>query len=228
MIYTEGRIIVKVDTEQKNHFTFSNGTTIRLERDYDNFDRKYTQQVMGVVVSAESIPTDALILFHHNSLHPTYRIYNHSQLSGEEVASGIKLFSIMERDCFFWKRHEEKSWHPTEGFATALRVYQPYVGVIQGVEPKQLKDTLYVTSGEYKGIVVRTVKACDYMIIFRDERGAEERIVRFRPNGIEKEQREPEAIAIMNSLTKKVNKGELYVGLTNTEAAPVKNIQYAK
>jgi len=221
MRHVEGRIIAKVDLEQKNHYTLSNGIVIRLERDRDNFDRKYTQQVLGVVVSAENIPTDALILFHHNSLHETYKIHNHSNLSGEEIASGIKLFSIMERDCFFWKMSGEESWNPVEGYATALRVFKSYTGILQGIEPTIIKNTLYVTSGELNGLVVCTVKAADYMMTFRDESGRDKNIIRFRPFGNKKDEREPEAICILHDLTDKVNSGELLVGLTISDAAVI-------
>src|SRR5687767_14677137 len=144
--HVEGRIVCKVDREQKQGFTFSDGTQIALIRDVDNFDRRYTEQVLGVVVDAENIPKDALVLFHHNSLHESYQINNHSQLSGKEIASGIKYFSIMERDCFFWKKKHEDKWQPTENFETALRIFKPYTGVLQGIEPKQIPDTLFVTS----------------------------------------------------------------------------------
>ena len=219
--HTKGRIIARVDPEQKNYVTFSNGMVIRLERDFNNLDRKYTQQVMGIVVDSEYIPKDALILFHHNSLHETYRIYNHSQLSGEEIASGIKMFSIMERDCFFWKMPNEDEWHPTKGFATALRVFEPYNGILQGIEPKLIKDVLYVTSGELNKKVVLTVKASDYQITFRNEQGVDESIIRFRPFGNKEEEREEEAIAIMEDMTKKVKKGELLIGLTKTDCKPL-------
>lgn len=213
--HTEGRIVVKVDIEQKNHYSFSDGTVIRLERDYNNLDRKYTQQVMGVVISAKGIPSDSLILFHHNSLHETYQIHNHSNLSGEEIASGIKMFSIMERDCFFWKAKDGEEWLPTENYATGLRVFKPYTGLIEGVQPNIIKNTLWVTSGEFKNKVVKTVEASDYSVIFRDPTtGKDKEIIRFRPNGIEEEQREPEAIAILWDETNKVKKGELLVGLT--------------
>jgi len=167
--HVDGRIIAKVDLQQKNFYNFSNGLIIRLERDRENFDRKYTQQVLGVVVSAENIPTDALILFPHNSTHETYLIHNHSSLSGEEIASGVKLFSIMERDCFFWKMVGEQEWHSTKGFSTALRVFKSYTGILSNIEPTLLKNVLYVTSGEFAGKVVFTVKAADYEVIFRDE-----------------------------------------------------------
>lgn len=226
--HTDGRIIVKVDIEQKNHYSFSNGMVIRLERDYNNFDRKYTSQVLGTVVDAEYIPTDSFILFHHNSLHETYQIFNHSNLSGEEIASGIKMFSIMERDVFLYKEQNSDEWKPTKGYATALRVFEPYLGIIEGISPKQLKDTLWVTSGEYKDMAVKTLPACDYMITFRcPETGRDKNIIRFRPDRNEKEQREPEAIAILNEVTQKIKEGKYLVGINTSDCLSIKKEIYA-
>jgi len=220
--HVQDRIIVRVDLEQKNYTTFEDGTTIRLERDYNNLDRKYTQQVLGEVIDAENIPSGAIVLFHHNSLHETYEVFNHSSLSGEDIASGIKIYSIMERDCFFWKMPGEETWQPTKEYATAFRVFKPYTGMLEGIEPTLVKDTLYVTSGEYKGLVVKTIQASDYCITFRNEKGVDESIIRFRPNGIPSEQREPEAEAIMNELTDGVSRGNLLIGLTKSDCKTLK------
>lgn len=216
--HVPGRVVVKVDVDGKNWFSFSDGTVIRLERGFDNLDRRYTEQVLGVVVDGEHIPADALILFHHNSLHATYEVHNHSTLSGEELSSGIKIYSILERDCFFWKMSGEQEWNPTKGFEKALRVFKPYEGPIHGIEPTLIKDTLYVLTGEFLGQIVQTVKAADYEITFRNEKGVDEKIIRFRPNGIEEDQREPEAICLMLELTKELNEGKLLVGFTPSDA----------
>ena len=222
--YVSGRIISKVDLEQKNNYTLSTGTVIRLERGFDNFDRKYTEQVLGVVISGENVPTDALILFHHNSTHESYLIHNHTNLSGEEIASGVKVFSIMERDCFFWKMPDEKEWNAVGNYEKALRVFKPYKGILENIPPTQIKDTLYVLTGDLKGQVVRTVKAADYMITFRNERGVDENIIRFRPHGCEKEEREPEAIALLHDLTEQVNEGKLWIGLSISDCKPLEKI----
>ncbi len=217
--HVEGRIIVKVDIEQKNFYTLSGSNiTIRLERDYDNLDRKYTQQVLGVVMDAENIPTDALILFHHNSLHETYEVLNHSNLSGKEIASHIKIYSIMERDVFFWKMIDENEWQPTKTYATALRVFKPYTGRISFISPVLIKDTLYITSGEYKGLCCRTIDHADYQITFRcPHTGQDKNIIRLRPNGCEEDQREPEIVAIDHDLTEKINNGGIFIGLTPSD-----------
>lgn len=220
--YVPGRIISKVDLQQKNQFTFSNGVTIRLERQFNNFDRRYTEQVMGVVISGENVPTDALILFHHNSTHDSYIVHNHSKLSGEEIASGIKIFSILERDCFFWKLPDEQEWHPIGNYEKALRVFKPYTGLLTGIEAALIKDTLYVLTGDLKGQVVRTIKASDYEITFRDpQTGKDKKIIRFRPHGDKKEEREPEAIALLHSETEKVNNGEYFIGLSTSDCKPL-------
>lgn len=215
--HTKDRVIVRVDMEGKNWTTLNGNLEIRLERDYNNLDRKYTQQNLGTVIDSEYIPKDAIVLFHHNALHDTYQVFNHSALSGEEIASNIRIYSIMERDCFFWKIEGEEEWQPTKEYATALRVFKPYEGVMQGIEPTLIKDTLFVTSGDYKGKVVKTIQASDYQITFRNEKGVDESLIRFRPNGIPSEGREEEAIAIMEDLTKEVNKGKILVGLTKSD-----------
>ncbi len=223
--HVEGRIVCKVDESQKQGYTFSDGTEIALIRDVDNFDRKYTSQVLGVVVDAENIPKDALVLFHHNSLHESYLIKNHSQLSGKEIASGIKYFSIMERDCFFWKMKDDEDWKPTEDFSTALRCFVPYSGKIQGVPPKQLSDILFVTSGRLKNRVVKTLKASDYQLTFRDPTiGRDISMIRFRPDG--DKEREPEAIAILETETDKVLSGEYLIGLNINDAKSIQEVNY--
>ena len=209
-----GRVIIKVDVEQKNNHTFSNGTTIRLERDYDNLDKKYTSQVLGEVLAAENIPVGALILFHHNAIHDVNTVFDADLLTAEEKVAGFKVISLSEEECFCWKHIGLcESWNVVKNFSTALRVFEPYKGVMQGVEPTLIKNVLYLTSGEFKGKVAHTVKAADYAITFRSETGKDEVIIRCRHYEQEWSERE-ELIAIDGDLTKKVKKGELLIGLT--------------
>ena len=219
--HSEGRIVIKANKEQKNNYTFSNGTVIRLERKYNNLDYSYTQQTLAEVVSAEGVPEGALILFHFNALHDTYKINNHSKLSGEEIAQGIELYSLKEEECYLWKMPGEKEWQPMKNYDIALRAFKPYTGIVPGIEPALIKDTLYVLTGELRGKVVRTLKACDPEIKFRNESGVDETIIRFRPFGNEKEKREPEAIAIDDAATKLVKNGNYLIGLTPTDAKPI-------
>lgn len=215
--HTKGRVVIVADKEQKNYTNFSDGTEIRLERDYNNLDRKYTQQSLGKVIDAENIPKGSLVLFHHNSLHDTYKVFNHSLLSGEEITSGVGIYSIPENQCYLYKENEKSEWQPCTIFATALRVFEPYNGGLWDIPPSKIKDVLYVTSGEYKGLVVKTLKACDAEIIFRNDKGIDETIIRFRAFGDAESHREEEAIAIMEELTEQVNKNKLLIGISESD-----------
>lgn len=214
LIHTHGRIVIKVDMESKNSHTFSDGTTIRLERDWDNFNNREVKPVNATVVSSEYIPTGAEILIHHNCTHPTNEIFNYK--SG---AANIKYFSIPETDCYAW-RNEHGELMPTKNFEFGLRVFEPYQGLIQDIEPKKLKDILYITTGNLSGLVVRTVKAADYEIIFQDVDGREGRLIRLRHSEDENFDRE-EILAIDYGLTEKVKNNLLFLGLSTTDAKPL-------
>lgn len=219
--HVESRIICRVDLQFKNNHTFSNGVTIKLERRYECFDRKYTEPVSGEVISGQGVPKGALVLFHHNGCREENEILNHGQLSGKEIASDIKFFSVPEEDCYAW-RMPEGEWQPMPTFDFALRIFQPYTGIIDGIEPTLLKDILYMKTGEYAGQIVRTLKACDYEIVFREPNtGQESRLIRCRPNGDERTNREPEVIALDHGLTKKLNKGQILIGLSKSDAKPL-------
>lgn len=216
--HANGRIVVKVWMEEKNFHTFEGGQVIRLERKYDNFDRKYTQPIQGEVMSCDHIPSGAKIVFHHNSLHDSNRIFNYTPLSGNDIASEVQYYSIPELEAYLWKV-EGEDWQPVKGFATGLRVYEPYKGILHGIPPKLIKDTLLITSGLLKGKVVMTVKAADYELIFQDK-GRERKVIRIRHDDAEDIERE-EVQLIRNDLTEKMNNGELLAGLTNSDAKPI-------
>lgn len=218
-----GRVIVSVDLEGKNSHKFANGTVIRIERQVDNFNKRQTEPVNAIVIDAEHIPKGAEILIGHNALHDVNRIFDYKPLSGEEVASDIKYYSLPESECFFW-RTGTGEWKPIPPYETALRVFKPYTGALSNIPHQQLKDTLYVTSGELKGQVTKTVKAADYEIIFNNEKGQEERKIRFRPFGDEKNNREEEAVAILGKETEMINKGLLLIGLSVSDCKPLNEL----
>lgn len=223
----KGKVIVMVDMEFKNQHTFVTGETIRLERQYNNLNKRETEPVNATVIDGEGIPHGAELLINHNSTHDTNRFFDYEKLSGTAIASGIRHFAIPISDCFFWRMNGGE-WNPCGPFATALRVFEPYNGLIEGILPKKVSDTLYVTSGRLKGQVVKTLKACDYEIVFRDtQTGQEGRIIRFRPDGDEQSKREAEAIALLHEHTEKVNAQNLYVGLHPSDAEPIEICAYA-
>lgn len=217
----QDRVIVSVNMEEKNSHQFADGTKIRLERNWNNLDQKYTQPVNGVVISGDGIPEGAEMLISHNSTHPTNEIFNFKNLSGSEIASDIKYFSVPIGECFAWRKGEGE-WHPMPNFDFALCVFEPYDGVLTGIQPTKLNDVLYVLTGKYKGNVVLTLKGCDYEIIYQEKTtGREGNIIRFRPDGNEKEQRDPEICAILHSETEKVKSGKLLVGLNTSDCKPL-------
>lgn len=214
----EGRIVIKINLENKNYHTFEDGKKIRLERQFNNLNRRETEPVNAWVIDGEGIPKGSEILIHHNSIHDSNRVFGY-----KDKNKWVQYFSIPKEECFFWK-NESGKWNAIAPFETALRVFEPYKGPIANIEPTQIKDALYVTSGKLKGNIVKTLKACDYEIIFQSSEGREERMIRFRPDGDEKTKREPEAIAILDEQNVRLYKGELLVGLSPTNCKTIQNI----
>ena len=214
-----GRVVISVDMEKKNFHTFSNGTVIRLERKYDNFNKRYTQPINATVIDSENIPNGVDVLVQHNATHPVHEIFNYKTLSGDDIASDIRYFSIPEHDCYAW--FDGGEWQPTTGFVFGLRIFQPYKGTLSGIAPKLIKDVLYITTGEYSNQVVHTLKSSDYELIFQGISGKEERIIRCRHFEVEGHHRE-EIICTNDELTNKVQSGEYLIGLNTTDAKRIK------
>lgn len=221
LIHPEGRVVIKVNVESKNYHRFEDGTTIRRERKFDNFNRRETEAANAICISGEGIKSRAEILIHHNATTEPYRITNYKHTYGTD----IQYYSVPEEQCFLWL--DVDVWKPIKPYETALRVFKPYNGILEGIEPTLLKDTLYVTSGELYGQVVKTVTAADYTVVFQDTNGKEGRIIRFRPFGDQKTKKEEEAIAILHQETELVNTGQLYVGLEVADAKPLNELTNA-
>jgi hypothetical protein len=209
------KVIIKVDIESKNSHTFQDGTKIRLERVYDNFNMRYVKPVNAIVVDGGGMPEGAEVLIHHNSTHDTYRIFDYRSFA-EEITSEVKYYSIPEAECFLW-REGDGEWKALNNFVTALRIFKPYTGFLEGISPTMIKDKLYITSGDLKGNVVSTLKASDYQIIYQGNDGKEESMIRVRyfEDGSDRN----EIIAIEHHLTEMVESGELFVGYTVSDAA---------
>lgn len=218
------RVVVSIDIDYKDSHQFADGTKIAMIRRVENFNQRYTQPVNAVVISGENLPKDAEILVGHNASHDTNRIFDATELSGKEEASNVKYFSIPIEDCFAW-REGKGEWLPMPGFAFALRIFTPYKGVIQNIEPTLIKNVLWCRTGAYQNLAVHTLRACDYEIIFMESKtGRESRLIRCRPDGDEESQRDPEFVAIDGNLTKKILNSELLVGLSKSDAKPLKEL----
>ena len=221
--HTQGRVLIKADTQAKNWHTFENGTKIRRERQFNEFNKRITEPVNGIVVSADNIPTGSEILIHHNSIHDTNRIFDYTPLSGVFEATDIRYYSIPEAECYAW-RDESGTLQPMKNYAFALRVYEPYKGFITGIEPTLIKNVLYIYTGNLHGSVCHVLPSSDYEVIFQGQKGREEKVIRCRHFQDKIEDRE-EVIAISNVLTERLNNGELLVGLSPTTANTIdKNI----
>ncbi len=218
--HVEGRVIIKVDLDSKDSWTFENGMKIEYKRQFNNFNERETKPVNAIVISGEGIKSGAEILIHPNVIHDSNRIFNY-----KDSSDTVKYYSIHHDMCFAW--HDGVDWKPLAPYDFALRVFKPYEGLIAGIEPEQLKDTLFVTTGELKGKVTKTLVACDYEIVFQDKTGREGRLIRFRPFGDPKSKREEEALAVMNDLTDKVNNGKYLIGVDKSDAKPItENVHY--
>jgi hypothetical protein len=216
------RVIIKVDLESKNSHTFKDGTKIKLERVYDNFNMRYVKPVNAEVVDAKDIPAGAEILIHHNATHDTYKIFNY-QRPTTEASSDIQYFSIPIEECFMWREGKGSIWNALNNFVTALRIFKPYNGMLQGIEPEVMNNKLYITSGELKGRAVNTVISSDYEIIYQNDDGTEGRIIRLRyyPDGNDRN----EIIAINDNMTELIENGDLLVGYNKSDEKKLKEVE---
>lgn len=206
-----GRIIIQIDIDSKNVHTFESGEKIYIDRQVKNLDRKHTEPINATVIDAEYIPAGSEILIHPNSIVDANKIFNYSTDVTIEAANSIRYYSIEEISAFIYR--EGNQWLPLKGFATALRVFKPYIGTLKNIPHQQLKNVLYITSGELKGKVCHTLKAADYELIFMDVNGRENRLIRCRHFEGKSHDRE-EIVATDHFLTKQINDGELLVGIS--------------
>ena len=217
------RCIICVDMDYKNSHKLANGTNIRLERDVENLNKRYTAPVNATIVYSEYIPIGSEVIINHNATHDTNRIFELEDLDGEVIASEIRYFSIPEIDCYIYKEENDEEWKPCKNFVLGLRVFEPYNGILEGVKPKEIKNHIYITSDcELKGMVVKTVHAALYEMIFQGKDGREQKVIRIRHSQDPQFDRE-EVELIDYDKTKKVKKGELLIGLNVNETQKYDN-----
>lgn len=216
--YVDGRIIIKIDLDYKNQHTFESGQQIYIGRQFNNLNRRETEPVNAWVVDAEYIEKGSEILIHPNSICDANKICNYASVSVEE-ANSLRYYSIEENSAFLFR--EGENWKPLKNFATALRVFKPYSGKIEGILPEQIKNVLYLTSGEFEGQICHTVKSADYEIIFQGTNGREQRQIRCRHyEGFDHDREE--LIMIRHDLTKELKKGNLLIGLSPEDCKKIK------
>jgi len=218
LTHVENRIIVAIDHQRKNWHQFEDGTKIRIERSYDNFNMRHVNPVNAIVISGANLPEGVEIIVHHTCIHDTNKINNFKSLSGKIEASDIKYYSISENEAFAY--YDENEWKPLPGFDFALRIYKPYTGIMHGIEPTLIKQVLWITTGQYINNACITLQASDYQLIFQDKNNTEKNIIRLRTEENQKEQRESEVVALHNEYTEKILKGLLWIGLTPSDAKP--------
>lgn len=216
------RIIIAVDMNKKETHRMENGQELLLARKFDNFDRKYTEPVNAIVISGGDLPRHAEIIIHHNATHDVNRLFN---IKGLETNENLRYFSILEGQAYLYREMGSEEWKACKGFATGLRLFKPYKGILEGVAPTPIKDKLYITSGALKGNVVLTLKACDYEMVFQGLNGREQRIIRCRHFGTEEYHEREEIIGIDAEATAAVNADELYLGLNTSDCKPLSEIQ---
>jgi hypothetical protein len=176
---------------------------------------RYVKPVNAEVVNAKNIPAGAEILIHHNATHDTYKIFNYQRPTAE-ASSDIQYFSIPIEECFMWREEKSSTWNALNNFITGLRIFEPYNGFLQGIDPSLIKNKIYVTSGGLAGNVVGTVISSDYEIIYQNDDGTEGKIIRLRyyPEGNDRN----EVISVEHEYTERVKNGELLVGYSISDA----------
>jgi hypothetical protein len=89
------------------------------------------------------------------------------------------------------------------------------------IDPKKIQNVLWIKTGEYANNVARTLIACDFPVIFRNEKGVEETLIRCRHFEDQYNDEREELIAIDHHLTKRVLSGDLLVGIDEKTAKTI-------
>lgn len=213
--HTENRIIILIDLNYKDSHTFESGQKIYVGRRFNNLNVRETNPVNAIVISGEDIPKGAEILIHPHGICDTNKINGYESISAEQ-GNSVRYYSIEVTSAFLWRIGDE-DWEPLKGFATALRVFKPYTGIIENILPTKMKDILYITSGYLKGKVCNTLKAADYEIVFMDKNGQENRIIRLRNFEGEHPNDREEVTVIRHDLTEQLKEDKLLIGLSEID-----------
>ena len=76
------RVIMAVDLWYKNRVALGDsGVVLERPREYDEFNRRLTQPIQGVIINGKNLPSGAEILVHHNSFDETNKLFKGFKLS---------------------------------------------------------------------------------------------------------------------------------------------------
>ena len=182
---TKGNVIVKVDLELKNSYMLSPNNKIILRRDVgeENLNRRLSQPVQGIVIDAEKIPKNCVVLIHHNATHASYEIMDVPNEPHTKIFSiPVGLIFCHSTDLF--------NWTACENFLITLRIFKPYKGALSGVTSSLIPHRLYIVSGlsedgeDLSGKVCIVTKNSDYQIVYQGNNGREAYVLRTRSREI--------------------------------------------
>lgn len=200
---TARNVLCYIETDNKEKYKFKSGVELYVVRGF-NYNLREDNPSIAEVIDGEGFEQGDLILVHHNASHPTYHIEGIEAQGGQIIKN---LYSVPQDMIFCRKGAENKDWIPNKDFLITLRVYKPYAGLIQGVQPDLVVNRLYVVKGDVDGYNMEGKVACvspysDYEIIYRED-NIEKSVIRTRSR---------EILGVDLSATEKVLSGEYLVG----------------
>jgi hypothetical protein len=209
------RVLIAVDLKYKDRVSLGeSGVILERPRNYDDLNHRVTQTSQGWVINSDYLESGSEVLVSHNSFHETNKLFT---FDNEISLQSIGVFSIPKTECYVYRVNNGK-WKACEGFLLGLKVFEPYNGILEGIEPKEIKRTFFVTTDGYlKHKVVDTVNAAILPIIANDENYNEIIINRIRHYPNDPYNVREEVLAINNEKTNKVLKGELLIGNNNKD-----------
>lgn len=200
---THRNTLVYIEKDNKEKYKFKSGVELFIVKGH-SYNLREDNPSIGKIIDGEGLTKDSICLLHHNASHETYHIEGVEYDNGQIIKN---LYSVPLDMIFCFKEDENKNWVANKGFLITLRLYKPYVGLIEGVPHNQIKHRLFVVNGnvegaEVEGKVVIVSAYSDYEIIFRED-NVEKSVIRTR---------EREILGIDVEATKKVFNGEYLLG----------------
>lgn len=216
------KVIVKIDTKQKERYALGNGAILEIERGY-NFNLREDRPSLAECIDGENLPAGADVLINYLALEPNYHVDSEQILTNEEKEQGYKILSIPKDMVFCYK--EKNEWIPCEDYLLTERIFKPYNGKLVGIMPEVIKSRLYIVKGfdkwdgekkELSGKVCAVTLNSDYEVIWNNKNNMEERLIRTMHR---------EILAVDDGMLKDLKNGKYLIGLS---PANCKKINYGK